>query len=205
MQSSRPQANGNPPFQRSRRDSYLANTQRAERALSEKPTSRETASFRRVKPARRSLRSTTVARPTNYDRLMSLRLVALLSAMLVIPMLVLVGIGAWEIRDDFEPAYSCTDAGIEKTLEVAQEVGSTVSPGYVASAADNAHGCDSTQHGVYEFELGAKPEIVQNFKCRPVKEPKLYEVEMRCQERRLRCIHLGRRRPLRNRGTAVLE
>lgn len=117
----------------------------------------------------------------NYDRLMSLRLVALLLAMLVVPMLVLVGIGAREIRNDPKPAYSCTDAGVEKTLEVAQEIGSTISPGYVASAADHAHGCDSTQHGVYEFELDAKAAIVQSFGCRTVKEPELYEREMRCR------------------------
>ena len=136
-----------------------------------------------------SFRRRTLAGPTNYDRLMSLRLVALLVAMLAIPMLVLVGIGAWEIRNDPKPAYSCTDAGIEKTLEVAREVGSTISPRYVASAAENAHGCDSTQHGVDEFELDAKPAIIQNFGCRAVKEPELYKLEMRCGPRAETLLH----------------
>ena len=54
---------------------------------------------------------------------MSLRLVALLLAMLMIPILVLVGIGAWEIGSDPESdpqVFACSDEG-EKMLPQLQD------------------------------------------------------------------------------------
>lgn len=80
---------------------------------------------------------------------------------------------------DFE--YSCTDDGVAKTLDLAQEVGETIQPGYTASMEQNAHGCDSTTRGVYNFALATKPTIVARFGCRDDSNLDVYKGGMRCR------------------------
>lgn len=80
-----------------------------------------------------------------------------------------------------EVEYSCTDDGMAKTLELAQEIGKAIRPGYVASLEEFAHGCDSTTREVYEFDLAAKPTIIDRFNCQADGNQSVYKDGMLCR------------------------
>ena len=59
--------------------------------------------------------------------------------------------------------YSCTSDGVAQTSELAKEINEAIGPGLDSHM--EAHGCDSTPNGVYEFAFAAKQPIIDQFMC----------------------------------------
>lgn len=64
-------------------------------------------------------------------------------------------------------AFSCTDAGRDKTLEVAQEIVETIGNARLeGTIGESAHGCDSTPRGFYDFRTFDRDSVTDAFPCR---------------------------------------